>query len=62
MVSTGKWLNNSILSIERNPTDTTTPSQSEPGSSINKRVLHIPQSSKTGPLPSDGLASYHERS
>ena len=31
---------------------------SEPGSDGNEEVLHIPQSSKIGALPSDGLLSY----
>ena len=34
--------------------DTTTPSQSWPGSDGNESVLHIPQSSRTGVTPSDG--------
>ena len=38
-------------------TGTTTPSLSEPGSNGNEGALHIPQSSRTGILPSDGLVS-----
>ena len=34
--------------------------QSGPGSNGNKEVLHIPQSSRTGALPSDCLMSYPE--
>ena len=36
-------------------TGRTTPGQGRPGSNGNERVLHIPQSSRTGVLPSDGL-------
>ena len=36
----------------------TTPSQIEPGSYGNEKVLHIPQFFKTGVLPSDCLMSY----
>ena len=43
-------------------TDTTTPDQSKPGSKVNEEVLHIPQSSKTGASPSDGLVSYSRHS
>ena len=39
-------------------TSTTTLDQIEPGSNGNERLLHIPQSSRTGTLPSDGLVSY----
>ena len=33
--------------------------QSEPGSNGNKRVLHIPKSSRTGASPSEGLELYY---
>ena len=32
--------------------------QRGPGSNDNEGVLHVPQSSKIGALPSDGLLSY----
>ena len=38
-------------------TGTTTPGKNESGSNSNERVLHIPQSSRTGALPSDGSVS-----
>ena len=34
--------------------------QSKPGTNGNEGVLHIPQSSKAGALPSDSLMSYSE--
>ena len=34
---------------------TTTPGQSGPGSSGNEGVLHIPQSSRIAPSPSDAI-------
>ena len=34
------------------PSDSTTQGQSGPGCNGNERVLHIPQSSRTGDLPS----------
>ena len=40
------------------PTGTPVPSQSGPWSNDNDKVLHIPQSSKTGASPSDSLALY----
>ena len=39
-----------------------TPGQSGPGSNDNEGVLHIPQNSRTGASPSDGLRSYPEYS
>ena len=53
-----KWLNSSIWSIDGTLIDITTPGQSGPGSNDSERVLHIPQSSRTGTSPSDGLVSY----
>ena len=50
-----KLSNISIRFIDR--TGTTTPDQSGPESNSNEGVLHIPQNSKTGALPSDGLMS-----
>ena len=40
----------------------TTPSQSRPRSNSNEGVLHIPQISKAGASPSDGLMSYPSNS
>ena len=53
-----KWLNNSILTIDGTLTDTTTPGQSRHGGNGCERVLHIPQSSRTGASRSDNLVSY----
>ena len=39
-------------------TSTTTLGQSEPGTKGNEEVLHIPQTSWTGDLPSDGLLTH----
>ena len=50
-----KWLNISISSIDGNLTDTSTPSQSEPGSNGNEVGTPYSQSSKIGPSPSDSL-------
>ena len=36
----------------------TTSDQRKPGSNGNKKVLYIPQSSRTEASPSDGLVSY----
>ena len=36
----------------------TTPVQIEPGSNGNKEVFNVPQSSRTGASPSDGLVLY----
>ena len=36
--------------------------ESRPGSNVSEGVLHIPQSSWTGALPSDGLETYPEHS
>ena len=44
--------------MEETLTRTTTMVQSESGSNGNKGVFHIPQTSKTGESPSDGLVSY----
>ena len=48
----------SIWSIDKTLSGANTPSQSEPGSNGNERVLHIPQISKAGASPSDGFISY----
>ena len=45
-------LNSSIWPIVEILTGTTTLGQSGPGSNVNEGVIHIPQSSKTGALPS----------
>ena len=50
--------NSFIWPIDKALLDATTLGQSGPGSDGNERVLHIPQSSKTGALPSDCLMSY----
>ena len=52
-----KWLTISIWPINGNLTGTTNPDQSGPGSNGNEGLLHIPQSSKAGAMPSDGLMS-----
>ena len=39
-------------------TGTTTSDQSEPGNNGNERVLHNPQSSRSGASPSGNLISY----
>ena len=49
------FLNISIWPINEILTSTTTPDQSGPGSNGNKRVLHTPQSPKTGASPSDAI-------
>ena len=55
-------MNSFILSIDETLTDTITPGQSKPGVNDNESVLHIPQISKTGVSPSDGLVSYPDHS
>ena len=51
--------NSSIRIIDRTPlTGTSSAGQSGPGSNSNEWVLHIPQSSKAGTLPSDDFVSY----
>ena len=52
MSSSSIWLIDGTLSVA------TTLGQSEPESNGNKGVIHIPQNSKTGASPSDGLMSY----
>ena len=47
-----------IEQFYRTLTGTITSGQSGPRSNHNEGVLHILQSSKTGPSPSDGLVSY----
>ena len=44
--------------IDRTLSGATTPGQSGLGSEGNEGVLHIPQISKAGASPSDGLMSY----
>ena len=46
--------------IDRTLTSSHTPGQSGPGCNANEWILHIPQSTKNGALPSDGLVSYPE--
>ena len=53
-----KSVNSSIWLIDRIWTGTTTSGQSGSGSNGKEGVLHIPQSSMTGDLPSDGLVLY----
>ena len=53
-----KWLNSSIWSIDETLIATTTPGQSGPGNSGNKRNLYILQNSRTGISPSVALVSY----
>ena len=45
----------SIWLIDRTLSDATTPGKSGPGNSGSEGVLHIPQISKVGTSPSDGL-------
>ena len=52
--------NSSIWPIERALSGAKTAGQSGPGSNGNKGVLHIPQISKTGASPLDGLMPYPE--
>ena len=49
-----KWWNSSIWPY----LGPTTPSQTELGNNGSEDMLHIPQSSKTGASPSDGLELY----
>ena len=51
--------NSSISHTDRTLSSATTPG-SEPGRNSNKEVFYIPQSSRAGALPSDGLMSYPE--
>ena len=44
----------SIWSIDEILSGTTTPSQSQPESNGNERILHMPQSSRNRVSPSDG--------
>ena len=48
----------SIWPIDRTISGATTPGQSRPESNGNERVLHIPQISKAGVMPSDDLMPY----
>ena len=50
----------SIWPIDGTLPGATTLDQNLPGSKDNKRVLHIPQSSKTGASPSNGLRSHQD--
>ena len=50
--------NSSIGPIDRTLSGALTQGQSEAGSNANERVLHVPQSFKTGISPSDWLMSY----
>ena len=52
--------NSSIWAIDRTLSDATTLGQRGPGSKDNKRVLHIPQSSKTGSSLLEVLVSYQD--
>ena len=51
-------LNNSISPIDRTLSGATNLNQSRPNINGNEKVLHNPQSSKTGTSPSDCLMSY----
>ena len=53
MIIISKWLNSSIWPIEGILTVTTTPSQIEPRSNGNERVLHNAQNSRSEASPSD---------
>ena len=55
---TFKCLNSSVWFIDETLTGSTTRCQSGPGRIGNKGILHIPQNSRTGISPSDGLVSY----
>ena len=55
-----KWLQSSIWHKDGTLTGITTFSQSGLGSNDNERELHIPQRSRTGVPPLDGLSSYLE--
>ena len=50
--------NSSIWPIDKTLSGATTLGYSGPGSNGNEEVLHIPQSSKTGASPSEGLILY----
>ena len=52
--------NSSIWPIAKTLWGATILGQSRPGSNGNEGVLHIPQISKAGAMPSDGLMSYPE--
>ena len=52
-----KYFNGSICTIDRSLSCATPPGQRGPKSKDNKRVLHFLQSSKSGALPTEGLAS-----
>ena len=53
-------LNSSIRPINETLLGDTTPGQSGPGSNGNKRILYIPQSSRTGASSSDCFVSYQD--
>ena len=53
-----KLSNSCVWSIDGTLKGTTTSGQSGPESNYNERVLHIPQSSRTGASSSDDLKSY----
>ena len=53
---TVKFLNISVLPINGTLISTTTLGESEPQSNGNERVLHIPQSSRTGASPLDAVS------
>ena len=50
-----KWVNSSFWFIGGTLTGTITPGQNEPGSNVNKGIIHMAQSSRTGASPSDAL-------
>ena len=50
--------NSSIRPIDKTLSGPTTPGQSGDERNGNEGVLHIPQASKAGASPSDGLISY----
>ena len=54
--------NSSIWPIDSTLSGATNLGQSGPGCKDNEGVLHIPQSSKSGASPSEGLMSYSEHS
>ena len=53
-----KWSNSTTWLLNRILSGATTSSQSRPENNGNERILHLPQISKAGALPSDGLMSY----
>ena len=57
-----KWTNSSIWPIDVTRTHTTILGQSGQECNSKEEVLHLPESSRTGASPSDGLLSYQDHS